>query len=105
MESSCHFRSSHSRGRRTSQWQIKPVEPSFPEGIGEIGRSLRIRARRHAIWEFNMDDVSKIRSIANVGYGRGLLLCVAIFAIAPCTQASAQDPAYGRRLYFEKANC
>ena len=36
---------------------------------------------------------------------RALLMCVAIFAIAPCTQASGQDPAYGRRLYLDKANC
>jgi mono/diheme cytochrome c family protein len=36
---------------------------------------------------------------------RARLICVAAFAIALSTQASAQDPAYGRRLYFEKASC
>jgi hypothetical protein len=34
-----------------------------------------------------------------------VLACVAVIALAPCTQAFAQDASYGRRLFLEKANC
>src|SRR5262245_41921795 len=34
-----------------------------------------------------------------------LLSCLGILSVAPWASASAQDSAYGRRLYLEKANC
>src|SRR5437879_11039280 len=36
---------------------------------------------------------------------RALMTCLAISSITPCTQASGQDSAYGRRLFLDKANC